>query len=74
MTPKTTDTIHAEPAISRDGSVSWIAYGTAGGIPFAAEADSEPRAMAEAIDLVFDLHVLRRLRLLCGQKIVEVIR
>lgn len=54
--------VRVEPALSRDGTASWIATGSADGIPFVAEADSEDGALAEACALVCQTHAVRHLR------------
>ena len=51
--------IHAE--INRDGSAIWIAHGTAGGVPYIAESDSEEGARAAACELVYQRHAARTL-------------
>lgn len=51
-----------EPAANRDGSTTWIAHGIAGGIPYIAEADSEPDARVAAAVAVYEAHGRRRRR------------
>lgn len=53
--------IRIEPAANRDGSITWIAHGIAGGIPFVVEGDSESDASAAAAAVVFESHGRRRL-------------
>lgn len=53
-----TATLTAEPAVANsDGRITWIAHGTAAGIPYIAEGDTE----AEAAALVYQRHGRRRL-------------
>ena len=56
--------IRIEPAANRDGSTTWIAHGTAGGIPYIAEGDSESDASAAAAAAVFEAHARGRLEAL----------
>ena len=57
----TTATCHVEVAANQDGSVVWIAHGSAGGTPFIAEGATKDDALAEAAALVFQCHAARRL-------------
>lgn len=52
-------TVHIEAAANRDGSVVWIARGTAAGVPYIAEADSEDAAAAAACALLYQRHAAR---------------
>lgn len=57
----TTATCHIEATANQDGSVVWIAHGSAGGTPFVAEGATKDDALAEAAALVFQCHAARRL-------------
>lgn len=60
-----TATLTAEPAVANsDGRIVWIAHGTAAGIPYVAEGDTEADAIAEAAALVYQCHGRRRLQAL----------
>lgn len=61
MSAQTRATLQTEPAANRDGTITWIARGTAGGIPYIAEGDTEADALAEAAAVVFEAHAKRRL-------------
>jgi len=54
-----TATLTTEPTANRDGSVTWLAHGIAGGIPYVAEGDSEEEAEAAACALVYQCHARR---------------
>lgn len=57
-----TATLTAEPAVANsDGRITWIAHGTAAGIPYIAEGDTGADAVAEAAALVYQRHGRRRL-------------
>lgn len=74
MTHQTTDTIHTEPAINRDGSVSWIASGTSRGIPFVAEAATQHDAMMEAVIVATDMQAVRAMRVLWEQRAYQTFK
>jgi len=57
-----TATLTTEPTVNRDGSVTWVTTGTAGGIPYVAEGDSQEDAVAAACALVYQRHALREFR------------
>lgn len=60
-----TATLTAEPAVAHsDGRIVWIAHGTAAGIPYVAEGDTEADAVAEAAAAVYQCHGRRRLQAL----------
>lgn len=59
--------IRIEPAANRDGSITWIAHGIAGGIPYVVEGDSEADASAAAAAVVFESHGRRRLEALLAR-------
>ena len=55
-------------SVTQDWRGGWLAHGTADGVPFVAESDSESGALVEAAALVFDRHADRRMRKISARR------